>query len=518
MKSFFRITTILSLIIVVFTLSSCTKKLTFEDIKITGSSVTDIAEGNYTLRYNIQNLDKYEQKNDVEIRITVSDKDNNAVNVLNNRIIQVKADNTYLVTITVSANKGKDIKTHNYSIVAVKNPIEITFSSSTYKNFDNITRSVPYGGTLTDIPEVPIYAPVQTPGFATIVTNSWWSETNFTNLTQDITVYAKYETQTSLDRFSINFDTQGGSIIEPLIDYFGASIKVPSPPSKDGFSFFGWYKDAEYKEKYAFKAIGAENITIYARWLAPVENATDDTYFNFEQNTDGYYTISAKAISNMPETLVLPNIYNGIPVTKIEIAGFAKCQQITTLTIPNSIDEIGAFAFSGKIPTENAVIMGLQSVTFAEGTKLLNISDNCFSYNNNLQSITIPSSITTIDKQAFSHCTALHNVIFAPQSKLLHIRDEAFYGCSLLVNINLPASLEQFSSKAFYECLSLESVTINSTYPPLPNEEDGFVFGYDDENGISHRLDITIYVLENILDMYKTIPTYNAYKLEILAV
>ena len=77
---------------------------------------------------------------------------------------------------------------------------------------------------------------------------------------------------------------------------------------------------------------------------------------------------------NASDSLVIPNTYNGLPVTSIGSSAFAACRSITSVTIPDSVTSIGNSAF-----------------------------EDC----NDLTHVTIPDSVTSIGFKAFRACTSL---------------------------------------------------------------------------------------------------------------
>ena len=264
-----------------------------------------------------KNLEQYQKKHSASVNVIVTDQNNNVVELENQRTLKIKKDYVYLVTITVMS--GDKVKTHNYTVTAIKSPITVTFTSI-YNNFKDIIKVVPYGGTLTDIPEVPDYQPEEQAGYTTTVIKVGWDRADFTNLKSHIKVYAVYNITSERNLYRVIYHTDGGSEIPPRQYYYEEYLEEPEEPQKEGCVFFGWYKDKELKERFSFNKaqIGAENIDLYARWLQPVENSTSPDYFDFVLINNGKsYSISAKENIPMPETLILPSVYNGKPVTKI---------------------------------------------------------------------------------------------------------------------------------------------------------------------------------------------------------
>lgn len=489
-------------------LVSCAPKTAFEDITITGGNVSGLPEGTYTLRYDIENLENYAKKHEYSLTVTVTDKQNRQVTVDNKRVIQITADNEYYVNILLTSD-GKR-KTHNYTVSAIKNPVSVTFTSGTYKNFENITRSVPYGGTLTDIPEIPAYTPPAMEGHTGNVTSAEWDIKVYTNLTQNITVKAVYAISYTTNEYTITYHTDAGTDIPAETKLYGSQLSEPEPPLKDGFVFFDWYSDEDFKTRFSFEQnpILKKDLNLYARWIAP-NNASDEAYFVFEPNNGGrYYTVKAKNKENMPEILVVPNTYNGKVVTKVADGGFAQCPQIKHVTIPETIDEIGTYAFSAKIPLADSVDMALETVVFSETEYLVAIGNSAFADCKNLESINLPDSVAHIAMRAFSGCSALQNLEISDKSKLMQISDEAFSGCSALVSVELPKKVVRLGKKAFYNCTALTSLTLNCDGAPAL-ESGAFSYYYDENT--DKKLILTIYVPSALLETYRHLQVYSGY-------
>ena len=73
-------------------------------------------------------------------------------------------------------------------------------------------------------------------------------------------------------KYTITFDTAGGSTIDPIEDIApGTVVELPSPgPTKTDCVFMGWYADAGRTTTFDFSSI-ADSATVYAKWL-PVDN------------------------------------------------------------------------------------------------------------------------------------------------------------------------------------------------------------------------------------------------------
>ena len=138
-----------------------------------------------------------------------------------------------------------------------------------------------------------------------------------------------------------------------------------------------------------------------------------------------------------------------VGVMKIENSAFRDCDSLTSITIPNSVTTIGGSAFSH--------CESLTRVTISVG--VTTIGDYAFHKCSNLTRVTIPNSVTTIGGSAFSYCESLTSVTI-PNSVVYWIQEYTFAYCSNLTSVTIPDSVKCIGDYAFYDCGSLTSVTI----------------------------------------------------------
>lgn len=91
----------------------------------------------------------------------------------------------------------------------------------------------------------------------------------------------------------ITFDSDGGSYVAPL--FVTDTTKEPTPPTKPGYDFVGWYTNEETNNEFEFGNILSNNLTLYAKWTPNNrvsytvihwwENANDDGYSFHERET-----------------------------------------------------------------------------------------------------------------------------------------------------------------------------------------------------------------------------------------
>ncbi len=141
-------------------------------------------------------------------------------------------------------------------------------------------------------------------------------------------------------------------------------------------------------------------------------------------------------------------------LTSIGSYAFRSCDNLTSITIGNSVTSIGSYAFRS---CDN-----LTSVTIPNS--VTSIGDNAFSGCRSLTSITIPNSVTSIGSYAFIDCVNLTSVTI-PNS-VTSIGSYAFYNCSSLTSVTIPDSVTSINSYAFNACTKLTQLILFPSTPP----------------------------------------------------
>lgn len=85
-----------------------------------------------------------------------------------------------------------------------------------------------------------------------------------TSIYADTTLYAVWE----VNRYNITFNSNGGSAVASQQIGYGGSVTKPEDPTKEGYTFSGWYTDQLFKNAYSFNTSVSSNLTLYAKWEA----------------------------------------------------------------------------------------------------------------------------------------------------------------------------------------------------------------------------------------------------------
>ncbi len=79
---------------------------------------------------------------------------------------------------------------------------------------------------------------------------------------RQVDVYAKWEINT----YQFNLDTNGGNLIASRDITYQDVIELPMDPTKEGYTFIGWYTDVSLSATYQPQTMPARDLTLYAKW------------------------------------------------------------------------------------------------------------------------------------------------------------------------------------------------------------------------------------------------------------
>ena len=249
----------------------------------------------------------------------------------------------------------------------------------------------------------------------------WYLENTYINkvtfpyeVTQNITLYAKWEKNT----YNVHFELNGG---EGVSDLNVSVINEELIPTREGYTFLGWYFESNFINKVTFPYEVTQNITLYAKWG---ENLP--TSISFVVSAEGVLT-EVNGISETNNVVIIPNQVNNIEVKEIKKELFLNNIYIEKLVIPETVTTLGYRMCYGCT---------------------------------NLKEVNLPDNISVIPDYAFEKCTLLEKINI-PQS-LVQIRNDAFAESGIKEFI-APDSFKEIWGYAFKDCKNLEKVDLNKT-------------------------------------------------------
>ena len=229
----------------------------------------------------------------------------------------------------------------------------------------------------------------------------------------------------------------------------------------------------------------------------------------------------------LQENIVIPSLYNGRKVTQIIYEGFAGCSNLTSITLPETLETLDADAFNYCSNLENVYYKGTidkwcsitaneagfesSPMCYADNFYMLDenkewycvdeliIPDNVetinfgvFSNFNNITDLTLPSSVKTIGAYAFEYCSSLENIYYdgtfedwcnisfeefgwGSPSNPMRYADNIYFlddngniehngkRYSMLKEVIIPNTISEIGAYQFYNFSSLENIVIPNT-------------------------------------------------------
>ena len=181
---------------------------------------------------------------------------------------------------------------------------------------------------------------------------------------------------------------------------------------------------------------------------------TEGLTFKLNDKEDGYVVSGYEGKS---QTVVIPKMYNELPVACIGDNAFNERTSLESVIIPDGVTSIGEWAFYG--------CSSLESITIPDS--VMSIGKSVFRACSNLKSVTIPDGVTSIDHGTFYGCSSLESVTIT--DNVASIGAWAFNRCSSLKRVTIPDGVTSIYAATFKECTSLESVTIPDSVTSIGN-------------------------------------------------
>ena len=248
---------------------------------------------------------------------------------------------------------------------------------------------------------------------------------------------------------------------------------------------------------------------------------SDDIEYTIE---NGEATVTSVPNKINITKIVIPDEYEGVPVTKIADFAVVNLEYVTEISIGKNVKEIGVWALENNqkvtainIDDNNEHFCDVDGVLFTKDMKTLlfyplakglqtvkddngndiqfseysvpdgveTIRTKAFYKCDKITKIIIPDTVKTIEEKAFFRCSSLKELTLSKNVE--YIAKDSFGFCSTLNEINIPSTIKQIDTYAFYNCTSLLTINIDA-------KESDVKLGdkwYPTQNGLAIK-DLTI--------------------------
>ena len=318
-----------------------------------------------------------------------------------------------------------------------------------------------------------------------------------------------------LKEYTVSFETNGGTIIEPIRVTENTYIQRPASPNKVGYSFDDWYIDKKTTIKFDFEKPITSNLILYAKWnknfmisfetyggtIIPSiilrENSfikkpkdpekegfifinwyMDDSFtkrFDFNTKITADIQLYARYVLQVDNLIIssLEEIENKLTNKNIDI------NKIYTILITDEEPDLtelstvlNRFHIYYTLDLSNTSIKRL-SYSWDKGLygskrmkkiilplNLVYIGDHQLSGCQSLEEVILPNTVKILDGMVFQSDSKLSKIILPDSIEEINGR-MCFYGCKNLKEINIPFNLRETGQEMFYECDSLLDVSFS---------------------------------------------------------
>ncbi|MCQ2120316.1 MAG: InlB B-repeat-containing protein [Fibrobacter sp.] len=255
---------------------------------------------------------------------------------------------------TITEVTGTATYTAQFTPTPVSYTLTWDFAGGTAKSAYTAAGQVPYGTTL-EIPEM------EKEGYGF---QGWSPEAPTTMPANNLTLTATW----APNQYTISFNSNGGSEVSPIVADYGATVAAPAAPTRDGYTFVGWFTDnGTFANEFTFSTMPLNGATLYAKWDMAVQATAFTGTYDGEPHG---ITVTAPAGATVTYSTAADGTY-GDAITYTEAGaytvyykasqtGYADVKGSSTVTI-NQAADLAISKFDGATFTYDAAAHALST-------------------------------------------------------------------------------------------------------------------------------------------------------------
>lgn len=208
-------------------------------------------------------------------------------------------------------------------------------------------------------------------------------------------------------------------------------------------------------------------------------------------------------------SVVLPN-----SLKKIGNCAFYECTELTSINLPDSVEEVGVNAFYScglTQPVYNKHIFASMpkayegAYTVPDG--IVTIAGGAFGFCTDLTTVSLPSTLKTIMMYAFE-ASGLQEIVIPEGVEL--IDDQVFNGCDSLHKVSLPSTLKTLGNSEFAYCEALDTLITYMTTPTELNYDMFFNVNFGECKLFVPKASLALYKEAQVWNYFQNILPLNA--------
>lgn len=258
------------------------------------------------------------------------------------------------------------------------------------------------------------------------------------------------------DRQKISFMVDG-RVYKTIHTNGYESIEMPEAPQKKGYVFDDWYWNTDYDASFHEDSLKSSSLTVnlkvYARFVK--EDASSITNVTLSNSLQKIEARQFEDYSSL-ESITIPKSVKTIGENAFQDCNSLKQVHITDLNSWCKIKFENLYS-NPLFYAKNLYLNGELVTDLVIPNKLKTINKYAF-YNGSFKTVSIPNSVKEIGTRAFIGCTELKKLTIPDSVEKIYT--EAFKDCTALESVTMGNSVTEVEGNAFQSCNAIKRVDI----------------------------------------------------------